>query len=163
MDCGASACTFSVATEVCCFSIMVWISWMGYCFFFSWKRKEIILGDLAMFSQSNGDFCSIIKPVDGVLSDNSISVIERIICLTYDKTTFISNVNDCFPKKVKLSITCRQLKMLWFNTLNRKNTRVDKIVTNMLWYIFCTISLIVVFIFQTKCQTLYTHRLYLYS
>ena len=43
--------------------------------------------------------------VDGVSSDNSISPIERVICLMYEKTTSISNVNDCrrmlFTKKSK--------------------------------------------------------------
>ena len=33
--------------------------------------------------------------VDGVSSDNSISPLERVICLMYEKTTSISNVNDC--------------------------------------------------------------------
>ena len=65
--------------------------------------------------------------------------------------------------KVKLSITYRQLKMLWFNAVKGQYTRPGKIVTNMLWYIlFCTISLIV-FIFQAKSQLLYAHRLYLHS
>ena len=50
--------------------------------------------------------------VDGALSDNSISAIESIICLMHHKTTFISNVNDCLRKKVKLPIICRHLKML---------------------------------------------------
>ena len=99
-------------------------------------------------------FLVLSNPVDGVLTENSISAIERIICLMYHKTTFISNVNDYSWKKVKLSITCPQLKMVWFNTLKGKYTRVGKIVTNMLRYSFCTISLIVVFIFQTKRQTL---------
>ena len=60
-------------------------------------------------------FLALSNPVDGVLSDNSvstikkfigliydkttyisnISAIERFICLMYDKTTYISNVNDC--------------------------------------------------------------------
>ena len=43
--------------------------------------------------------------VDGVSSDNSISPVERVICLMYEKTTSISNVNDCrrmlFTKKSK--------------------------------------------------------------
>ena len=40
---------------------------------------------------------------------------------------------------------------------------LGKLVTNMFWYIlFCTISLIV-FIFQTKSQSVDTHRLYLHS
>ena len=108
-------------------------------------------------------FLVLSNSVDGVLSNYSISAIERIICLMYHKTTFHSNVNDCLRKKVKLSITCRQLIMLWFNLLKGKYTRVGKIVTNMLRYIFCTISLIVLSIFQTKCQTLYTHLLYLHS
>ena len=108
-------------------------------------------------------FLVLSNSVDGVLSNYSISAIERIICLMYHKTTFHSNVNDCLRKKVKLSITCRQLIMLWFNLLKGKYTRVGKIVTNMLRYIFCTISLIVLSIFQTKYQTLYTHLLYLHS
>ena len=108
-------------------------------------------------------FLVLSNSVDGVLSNYSISAIERIICLMYHKTTFHSNVNDCLRKKVKLSITCRQLIMLWFNLVKGKYTRVGKIVTNMPRYIFCTISLIVLFIFQTKCQTLYTHLLYLHS
>ena len=49
------------------------------------------------------------------------------------------------------------------NMLKGQYTRLGKIVTKMLWYtLFCTISLIV-FIFQTKSQSLYTHRLYLQS
>ena len=57
-------------------------------------------------------FLVLSNPVDGVLSDNIISAIESIICLMYHKTTFISNVNDCLQKKVKLPIICRRLKML---------------------------------------------------
>ena len=61
-------------------------------------------------------FLAFSNPVDGVLSDNSISAIKRFICLMYDQTTYISNVNDCrrmlFTKKRKLSITYRQLEML---------------------------------------------------
>ena len=57
-------------------------------------------------------FLVLSNSVDGVLSNYSISAIERIICLMYHKTTFHSNVNDCLRKKVKLSITCRQLIML---------------------------------------------------
>ena len=87
------------------FLIMAYINRMWYCFFFSWKRKEVSLGDLEMLSQSNRGFSSIIKPFDGVLSDNSISAIERFICLMYGKTTYISNVNNCwrmlFMKKSK--------------------------------------------------------------
>ena len=40
-------------------------------------------------------FLVLSNPVDGVLSDNSISAIESIICLMYNKTTFISNLNNC--------------------------------------------------------------------
>ena len=43
--------------------------------------------------------------VDGVSSDSSISPIERVICLMYEKTASISNLNDCrrmlFTKKSK--------------------------------------------------------------
>ena len=50
-------------------------------------------------------FLALSNLVDGVLSDNSISAIVRFICLMYDKTTYISNVNDCrrmlFTKKSK--------------------------------------------------------------
>ena len=154
MNCSASACTFSVATKVCGFTVMVWISRMWYCSFFSCKMKQMSLWDLQCYPRATEVLLVLSNPVDDVLTENSISAIERIICLMYHKTTFISNVNDYSWKKVKLSITCPQLKMLWFNTLKGKYTRVGKIVTNMLRYSFCTISLIVVFIFQTKRQTL---------
>ena len=72
-------------------------------------------------------------------------------------------VDGYYLRKVKLSITYRQLEMLWFNTLKGQYARLGKIVTNMIWYtLFCAISLIV-FNFQTKSQTLYTHRLYLHT
>ena len=40
-------------------------------------------------------FLALLNSVDGVLSDNSVSAIERFISLMYDKITYISNVNDC--------------------------------------------------------------------
>ena len=50
-------------------------------------------------------FLALSNSVDGVLFDNSISAIERFICLTYDKTTYILSVNDCkrmlFTRKYK--------------------------------------------------------------
>ena len=56
-------------------------------------------------SFSTENFLALSNPVGGVLSDNSISAIERFIFLMHDKTTYISNVNDCrrmlFTKKSK--------------------------------------------------------------
>ena len=121
-----------------------------------WKRQEFSLGDLKMLSRSNRGFSSIIKPCW-----------SRFICLMYDKINYISNVNDCrrmlFTKKCKTAVNIPPARDARLNTLKGHYTWLDKIVTNMLWYIlFCAISLIV-FIFQTKSQLLYTLRLYLHS
>ena len=130
---------------------------------FHGKRKKSAWETLKCDPKATEIFLVLSNPLDRVFSDNSISAIERINCLTYNKTTFFSKVNDCLRRKGKLSITCRQLKMIWFSTLKGKYTRVGKIVTKMLRYIFCSISLAVVFLFQVKRQTLYTHPLYLHS
>ena len=58
-----------------------------------------------IYPEATEVFLALSNPVDCVLSENSISAIERFICLMYDKTTSISNVNDCrrmlFTKKSK--------------------------------------------------------------
>ena len=163
MNCSALACTFSVATKVCGFSVMVWIAGWDTVSSFHGKGKKSAWETLRCDPKATEIFLILSNPLDRVFSDNSISAIERINCLTYYKTTFFSKVNDCLRRKGKLSITCRQLKMTWFSTLKGKYTRVGKIVTKMLRYIFCSISLTVVFLFQAKRQTLYTHPLYLHS
>ena len=59
------------------------------------------LWDLQCYPRATEVLLVLSNPVDGVLTENSISAIERIICLMYHKTTFISNVNDCLSKKSK--------------------------------------------------------------
>ena len=41
-------------------------------------------------------------------------------------------VDGYYLRKVKLSITYRQLEMLWFNTLKGQYARLGKIVANMI-------------------------------
>ena len=54
------------------------------------------------YPEATEAFLALPNP-DGVLFDNSISEIERFVCLIYVKTTPISNLNDCrwmlFTKK----------------------------------------------------------------
>ena len=62
---------------------------------FHGKQKNSACETWKCYSKAKEIFLALSNPVDDVLFDNSISAIERIICLMYDKTTYISNVNDC--------------------------------------------------------------------
>ena len=62
---------------------------------FHGKQKNSACETWKCYSKATEIFLALSNPVDDVLFDNSISAIERIICLMYDKTTYISNVNDC--------------------------------------------------------------------
>ena len=69
------------------------------------NRKKSAWKTWKCYPEATEVFLALSNPVDGVLSDNTTSAIERFICLMYDKTTYISNVNDCrrmlFTKKSK--------------------------------------------------------------
>ena len=70
---------------------------------FHGKGKKSVWETWKCYPEATEVFLALSNPVDGVLSGNSISAIERFVCLMYDKTTYISNVNDCrrmlFTKK----------------------------------------------------------------
>ena len=68
---------------------------------FHGKGEKSALETWKCYPKATEIFVALSNPVDGVLTENSISAIERIICLMYHKTTFISNVNDCLSKKSK--------------------------------------------------------------
>ena len=59
------------------------------------KGKKSAWETWKCYPEATEVFLALSNPVDGVFSDNSISAIERFICLMYDKTNYISNVNDC--------------------------------------------------------------------
>ena len=61
---------------------------------FHGKGEKSALETWKCYPKATEIFVALSNPVDGVLTENSISAIERIICLMYHKTTFISNVND---------------------------------------------------------------------
>ena len=70
---------------------------------FHGKGKKSVWETWKCYPEATEVFLALSNPVDGVLSGNSISAIERFACLMYDQTTYISNVNDCrrmlFTKK----------------------------------------------------------------
>ena len=61
--------------------------------FFHGKEKRSIWETWKCYPDATEVFLALSSPVDGVLSDNSISAIERFICPMYGKTTSI--LNDC--------------------------------------------------------------------
>ena len=72
---------------------------------FHGKGKKSAWDTWKCYPKATEVFLALSNPVEDLLSDNSISAIERFVCLIYDKRTSLSNVNDCrrmfFKKKIK--------------------------------------------------------------
>ena len=70
---------------------------------FNGKGKKSAWETWKSYPDATEAFKDLSSPEDGNLSEISVSIIERFVCLLYDRTTIITNVDECrrmlFTKK----------------------------------------------------------------
>ena len=104
--------------------------------FFHGKENNSAWETWKCYPEATEVFLALSNPVNSVLPENSISAMERVICLMYEKTAYISNVNDCrrmlLTKKVKTVGNKPPTRNALIQHVKRAVYQTGKIVTNML-------------------------------